>query len=206
MRKNIKNYFRLTDLTNDHGFTLIEVLTAMSIFAIVGLATVAIMQKAVAARFAVRQKSEVLIQSSAAWLLLKSDLRSIRAFRLNSFRGHSDSLRFTASYCNANGQVRYRFISYYFETAPDYSAKNLMRTSTNLDGKQKTKQLLSNVKSLRFSYLQNQTAIWTDSWSASDELPLAVRIEMATAFAGEIEEIIYPIRTSGKFNSNETEN
>lgn len=192
---------------NENGFTLVEVLAALTIFAIVGLATVTLMQRAIAARTAAKRATEQLMQTRQALSTLTSDLSSVQSFSLGPFQGNPDSLGFTVCAKYSNGVELLRYVAYFLESSGNSEYKKLVRSTLDFYGNREVEVLLPEVASMQVLYLQQQNheARWIERWSDSEGLPLAVHVTILEPSAQEPMEIICPIRTHERITAKETE-
>lgn len=193
--------------TRESGFTLVEVLAALTIFSIVGLATFTVMQRAVAARKLSKQKTERLMQVQQALAVLKADLSSIHDFSLHPFQGYQDSLRFTVLARRSGGVESGQYVAYFVKSSPEGRYKRLMRSTSDFYGNREEYELLTAVETIQFLYLQRQNneARWTAHWSESEILPSAVQVRIFEPQAQEPMAITCPIRIHEKIGSQENE-
>lgn len=184
----------------EHGFTFVEMLTALSIFSLVGLATLAIMQRAVTSRKVTRQKTAALMQQQQAITAISVDLDSAQPFTVGPFRGYADSLRFTILRPSSEYFKIVQYVAYFLKRDEKGEGYYLMRSTSDFKGSTAAEKILSDVESMELQYLPRlkTEAQWQDHWSEADQLPLAVRIHILLTANSEPIEIICPIRSDGK--------
>ncbi|RMF69627.1 MAG: prepilin-type N-terminal cleavage/methylation domain-containing protein [Calditrichaeota bacterium] len=184
---------------DERGFTLVEMLAALTIFSLIGVAALVLLKNAVAARDATNEAAARLQRLHRAQSLLLSDLQQAATTRLGSFVGGSDSLSFTINHRDGDtgGPARVR---YWCEVDRVNGLKSLFRTRQTLSGETTEQRVLEHIQAIAFGYLfKNKKRFeWVDTWPDNKGLPTAVRATMALAQTGETVEILQPILVGTK--------
>lgn len=192
---------------SEDGFTLVEVLAALTIFAIVGLATFTLMQRALTSKTVSKRKAEKLRETQQALSLLKDDLSSTQTYALLPFQGYADSLRFTAFTTTEDGAVLACSIAYSVKGDPDSKYKRLVRSVLDFEGHRDRATVMQEVESMQIHYLadQNDPEAWQNHWLDAGYLPLAVRIRIFQPAIQNPLEVICPIRTHAEIKTQNVE-
>ncbi len=173
------NYlYKQKDINNSLGFTLLEILIALTIFSVMAVLATTSLYSVFHAQDAISRQSKYLNALQITSLHLKNDIEQIvnRPINLSSSEmefttnGHVNPLGiFTSS---SLLRVKYKFENHklirYSELDTSY-----------LDEKEATKEiLLKNISSISFHYLDNHYQL-QDIWFPRF-LPLAIRVDMDT--------------------------
>jgi prepilin-type N-terminal cleavage/methylation domain-containing protein len=186
----------LHELSSESGFTLIETLMALLIFALVGLAAFNVLQKGLAAAAAAEAANTRLAQTQAAWDALASDLAAAAHFRFAPLQGSADSMRFVGLIDSASDTGKLGLISYALEPEASGERRVLVRTARGFRGEQKSEILLPAIRAWRFEYLfkQRQKEQWQTGWANGEILPAAVRVRGVLAAEDKPFILLCPLR------------
>ena len=197
----------LPKLSDQRGFTLIEVLIAIMVFSIVGVAMMRLTRRMIVARRAVKERSETIAQIHRTLSTLRSDLASVQNFAIAPLYGDADSLGFPVAREAAPGVQTPAYLTYYLERAEKSSSAQLMRAIRNFHGRGKKELLLSGVAELEWRYLkvEPEGIEEVDRWSDPRALPAAVRARIHISGIREPVEILCPIRASSNRQDDETD-
>lgn len=192
------------------GLTLLELLIAVSILAVIGLASATTLNSALNSEMVVKKRADELEALSYTLSTLRKDLEQVigRPFnymssgseRSQPIIGYHDDisnagllLKFTRTgkrtVPGSAPSSRLEHISYYVDEG------RLIRASTPLatpldEVFAARKTLLSGVESVHVFYYANS---WIESWSTESQrnyLPRAVRVVLTTARWGEVEQTV----------------
>ncbi len=182
---------------NDHGFTLIEVLVALTIFSVIGLSTFSLLNRVIMARTAVERAEEQLAQTRQALAQLSEDLSSAQISALLPIEGNSDSLVFASLVKLPNGGSALRRIAYVLRPENRGEAGQLIRVVSDFHGHREETPLLSEVMALHWQYLRsaNLAAPWAEAWTSVVSMPRAVRVQIDFSSTQEVVNLICPIRS-----------
>ena len=196
-----------------YGFTLLEVLIAVSIFSIVGLSAHHVLQLVISAGVETAAGSEELSRLQRVMILIGNDLeqavdRPVRDGRSEwtsaLAANHNDYLlEFTRQGWRNPLQLprsNLQRVAYALQRTPDpiapgRYANNLLRyhwrvRKHNQDTWRQGAVLLENVLDARFRFLDRGGA-WHTSWpgSGAEALPLAVEVDIETMSAGVVRRV-----------------
>ncbi|MFQ5628981.1 MAG: prepilin-type N-terminal cleavage/methylation domain-containing protein [bacterium] len=207
---------------NERGFTLVEVMVALVIFSVIGVATFSILQKAVAARFAVKRVESELFSTSTAFSQLKNDLAQGTASFLSRVSGNADTLRLHGIFAlpreTISKDVRQERVFVvsrgrpgdslanvkllYFVTPDENSGTfRLYRALIDENGEPHTSVLLDGIVHWQIAYLQltGKHVSWVGAWQNRQGLPRAVRVSLKLGTWDEQQDYIYPVRLGGQY-------
>ncbi|MFQ5650501.1 MAG: type II secretion system protein J [bacterium] len=190
---------------NEAGFTLVEVLVALTIFAIVGVATLTLIRRGIAVRNLTRDKTQKLLEVRHAISRWTSDLASVQAFSFAPLTGSADSLSFTILGTALTGGKKPINVSYAVRRSQEGEFKSLIRTTSDFTSGRRNETLLSEITEMSLQYLQRTSAgyQWRAHWPDRERLPFAVQVRLQVSPSGEQMEIICPIRArDGKEDPN----
>lgn len=183
-------------LRNEHGFTLVEVMVALVIFTIIGVATFSILQKAVAARITAKRVVSELEAVSKTLTQLKYDLAQGTSSGMTRLSGSGDSLRLHGMLLAPGDSLANMRVLYCVAPDEDNKAHSLYRIVTPPDAEAYTTVQLNKVTKWQIDFLQTigNSARWTSAWRRRQGLPRAIRITLKVASWDEQQEYIYPVR------------
>ncbi|MFQ5706621.1 MAG: prepilin-type N-terminal cleavage/methylation domain-containing protein [bacterium] len=189
-------------LAGEDGFTLVELLVALTIFSIVGLAAFTLLQRTVFARAVTMRQAQELAETRHALSTLVTDLSNARAFSLSLFKGFPDTVGFAMLSDLADDASVLRHAMYFLQESPDHEFKQLVRATSDFHGHEVQTTLLPNVATMQLSYLRKQTkgTRWVDDWGRSTDLPLAVRVRLDLPARKAPLQIVCPIRSHEKIS------
>ena len=190
--------------TQHKGFTLIEILVALAIFAVIGVVAASCLHQMIAYRTRLTTQANQWRTLAIARLLIQKDFTN--AINLNQqdvggallpiFNGQSDKITLTrwnhVTAAFIKNSPLFVGVSYHIND------KNLMRATVGVDGKKIENILLENVEQLKLYYL-NPSKLWVQQWSANgspnerlqstsvSQLPQAIRIIMKIKGIGTIQ-------------------
>lgn len=176
------------------GFTLIEVLLALAIFTMVGIATIRYLQQLATTKQMALSKIDDLDAVRSALSLMRNDLSQAFHIRFDDlgdenrkllsknqpvphtvFDGRKKELIFTSvshrNYYTDRKECEQTEISYFLNRSGSDPLPSLMkRESPILDGDLysggKISKILGNVKELNFSFWDRKQAKWVDDWTS----------------------------------------
>lgn len=196
--------------SNHLGFTLIEVLIALTIFAIMGLASYQLLSGEVRVQQQLQQASQRIHHLQRGMQRLSQDLRQIvlRPVRADygdnepALIGNSDSITFTRNgWSNALGRPRSDLQRVHYEIILQENNSYLERQFWNsLDrapGSEPVRQLvLPDITEIRLRYLDSEKEQWLEHWPPNGEasndllLPLAIEFTLMSSSYGEITRLL----------------
>ena len=182
-----KNLFRKL-MREERGFTLVELLVAVSIFSLVMMAVYSTFVTGLMVKKKGNQKLQEMQESRRVLDYMHRDIQSMVGFRENSFQGKNKSFTFFRSleenddrgnHFSTVVQIKYTvFIS-------DASEANVLRRSVTFFDHDSTEQIFfffSNYSyEISFNYAVNTRDAgvqWIEEWDDSSEIPLAIRIQL----------------------------
>ena len=179
-------------------FTLLEILTAIILFAIIAAGLVTVFQATLSLREKSARTAEAGLPQTVAWHLVRQDLRTVvppgglMAGTLIGEKSESmglrqDSLEFVCSVGKLTEETPWADlmkIEYCLESESDTDTWNLVRNVTrNLlpyEAEDPSSDVvLEGIESLQITYYDGSD--WCDSWDSSakdDQLPKAIRIQL----------------------------
>ena len=196
-----------------YGFTLLEVLIAVSIFSIIGLSAHHVLQLVISSGAGAAANSEALSRLQRAMFLISNDLeqvvdRPVRdgrrewtgalvadhdAYLLEFTRqGWRNPLQLPRSNLQ---RVAYALQRFPDPIAPGRYANSLLRYHWRVrertpDGRPQGTVLLENVLDARFRFLDRE-GVWHSAWpdNGAEALPLAVEVDIETKSAGMVRRV-----------------
>lgn len=197
------------------GFTLLELMIALSIFSVMGLAAYRLLSGETHLQSELQQHSQELQQWQRGMRRLTSDLQQIapRPVRLEygdtegALIGNSDSLHFTRSgWSNPLHKTRSQLqrIELRLASSEDTDTRFLQRLSWPVldrapDSEALSQHLLPKISDIRWRYMDDKKQ-WHNQWPASystgdasetkDALPLAIEVTLQSEQFGEISRLV----------------
>ncbi|GLS90627.1 type II secretion system protein GspJ [Psychromonas marina] len=188
---------------NMHGFTLLEVLIAISIFALMSMAAYQILQGVIRSGEISKRHSEELVTIQRAMLIIEQDFTQIVARASRSESDDSDNIRVLnigkSLYGSEDEGIEFTRLGW---TNPlnMLPRSNLVRVRYRLvDGQlqrqyflypdivagqePETQVLLDNIETLSFRFWNNG---WQTTWTDSNSLPAGIEINFTSKNFGEI--------------------
>ncbi|MBU1871511.1 MAG: prepilin-type N-terminal cleavage/methylation domain-containing protein [Candidatus Omnitrophica bacterium] len=171
--------------SNGAGFTLIEMLVVLSMFALIGLTLFSTLNNGIK----IWQRLNQTVKQEDVNLFFdrfSTELRNSFKFKTIEFRGNKEQINFpTLAASSLQGSMVIRGISevsYSFDKAGQELSKELRTYSQIYKGESGSNQkVLKDIDSLKFTYYYYDEDIeeyaWLEDWQ-SQNLPLAVRIEL----------------------------
>lgn len=206
--------FRRIHLRRLPGFSLLEVLIAASLMAIIGALLLTSLSSSMDAKEAVENTSDryhlvrqamgrMVREISMAYLSKHRDAPELRA--KTNFKGEDDRIDFTAFGAVARKQDAkqsdQRELSYFIGNDPETQKSALMRREQvnpglELDEGGRTQVLLTDCKDLEFAFWDATKEDWVESWDAEnaatlDRLPQRVRIRFTAVMEQERDQEFY---------------
>jgi len=179
------------------GFTLLEILIAMAVFAIMAAMAYAGLSAVLDAREGTAKRSETIAQLQQTLYLLNEDLtqaipRSIRdefgSDQLAFTGGNGEELlTFTRSvpdWSESPSRSQLQRVSYRMENGALYRQVWTILDRTQQSQFRRKKLLSADIVSVRF-YSED----WLDNWAASAAMPKAVSLTLSLAGLGEIKRV-----------------
>lgn len=197
----LNRYPSLRLLSNNKGFTLLEVLIAIAIFSVISLSSFTIFDSVIKGDESSQLRSERHNELQRAFLIIERDLTQIarRSIRINGEAPLGQFLQSAADVVDgeqAIGFVRHGWTnpglllprSDMQAVAYQLNDETLQRLHLNfvdaVGGEEpKVRPLITKVKSIAFDYFDGKK--WQESWTG-DDLPLAIAIEIETTDYGLI--------------------
>lgn len=191
-------------VANERGFTLIEVMIALVIFTIIGMATFSLMQRALAMRKATQKVGRELADTVRFVGRLQADIEYAATRADLLFEGDPDSLWILHPAPRDDGEQERAEIRYFLGATAEGQDHELFRSATDAQGNRTTERLLATVAEWQCRYLQATPLApkWRESWRRGMGMPLAVRLRMRLQSWPETREFIYPVRTGKQIESN----
>lgn len=196
-----------------YGFTLLEVLIAVSIFSMIGLSAHHVLQLVISSHAGAEAGSEALSRLQRAMFLISNDLEQVVDRPVRDSRGEwtwalvanhgAYLLEFTRlgwrnplQLHRSNLQrVAYAVQRFPDSTAPDRYSYSLLRYHWRVrertpDTRPQGTILLENVLDTRFRFLDRK-GVWHSSWPEVDAeaLPLAVQVDIEIKSAGIVRRV-----------------
>lgn len=185
------------------GFTLVEMLVALFVFALLSAAGVAVLRLAIDNREAVRARTERLSEFQRARTLLKADLSQVAPRRVRGVEGRADpnlflgepgetqgpALRFVRrGAANPDGLPRASLQTVEWRLR-DGRLERAVRRATDGAALGAPQTVLTGVRSARLEYLTRGS--WAPAFRGSGEtaVPQAVRLELELEGVGRIEQL-----------------
>ena len=186
-----------------HGFTLVEVLVALAIFALLASAAVGVMAWSADQQGAVRMRMERLGQLQRAHALLESDLSQAALRRTRRSDGHAELAAFVAAPAGDPAQPLFGFARHGWSN-PDAAPRPSMQyveyrlvdgrlersARPLLDGAAVAapQVLLDGVQSVRTHFRSYHQ--WSDGWGGGvTALPRAVSLEVQLRDLGQVRQV-----------------
>jgi len=171
-------------IRNTQGFTLIEVLTALSVFSLVAVAIYSVFSTGIAAREKGESASSLCQDARIALDRMSKELRNTAGVSLYRFVGSPDMISFPTLE-ERRGHLEICYVTYYLETKEGNGSKTLRRTEeTPVEGKSEPRDIASSVAEVKLTYRYKAADTgsyeWCDSWDSSLQAsyPLDVRISL----------------------------
>ena len=185
-----------------HAFSLIEILIAASLLAIIGALLAQSLSSSIEAKDAIESTSNRyhLVRSSMSRMVDEISMAYLSTHRptggtvvrmVTGFKGERDRIDMTGfgyvPRVEDEKKSDQRQLSFYTDTDPRTQTRSLMRREqANLDDEYdeggRILTLLPDVRSLEFQYWDPQKEAWTEKWDAAgnelNRLPSRVRIEL----------------------------
>ncbi|MGY6554881.1 MAG: type II secretion system minor pseudopilin GspJ [Wenzhouxiangella sp.] len=189
-------------MSSQRGFTLIEVLIAVTVFAVLAAAAYVSLNALSDAAFTQRQRSAELAELQRGLARLDADLRQLASRPVRSAAGDlepallGDGAGLTATRAGwANPQAQRRSDLQRF--AWQLSGEGLTRISWPVTDRTAAvapfqELVLSEIEDLEFAFM-NQAGVWVERWpeeAAPGALPRAVRYRLDSVRFGAIERIV----------------
>ncbi len=182
---------------DERGFTLVEVLVALTIFSIVGVTVLVMLQEALAVRAATRKWEETQQREAMHLSVIERDLTGAHLWGMSEFRGLPDSLRFFTRLLLLDGTVREQEVAYFIQPDSATGTNRLIRRVIAPEGEEEG-VLFAPVNQLSFRYLvlppdtltwggveeeeeQQRKPEWMDRWVSHSVLPLAIEMRVMLA-------------------------
>lgn len=154
----------------DHGFTLVEVLIALALFSLIGVAGFSLLNAVVGVQSRTEQRLDHLAQMQRAMHVMVLDFQQIAVPPISIEEGAATFRRYASTGISQTVAVRY-----------DLDEQNFRRTLSLAGGGAQEQTLLSGVESLRWQFFQ-AGAGWTETWPPAgaddDLLPQAISAEL----------------------------
>ncbi len=168
---------------DESGFTLVELLVALTIFSIVGVAVFSVLREAIASRAKIQSSRERIMETREGLMKIDTELAGATSFYVRAFQGTSQALHFTGLIRSGDAHRRLCSVSYVTQLDPVTATQRFMRKISDLKGHIEEQTLLASVKYVRFSYLRyvRGKPRWVDQWDDPTVMPLAVRIQIIPA-------------------------
>jgi general secretion pathway protein J len=195
------------------GFSLIELLVAASLLAIMGALMVQSLSSSIEAKENVEHISNRyhLVRSAMSRMVDEISQAYLSGHRSETeprnetgFKGERDSLRFTAfgyvPRVEDEKKSDQRQLGYYLDSDPKSGTESLFRKEQaniddNFEEGGRALLLLSNVRELVFEYWDPQKEAWNEKWDAegsdpamANKLPSRVRIKMTVVMEDGVEQ------------------
>lgn len=205
-------------MKKNKGFTLIEILIALFIFAILSIILMTALRTVINAQSGSENKAQRLRQTQMALLIMSRDIEQmVNRPVVNTsgkddpaFAGTSQSFSFThTGFANPTDIARRSSLQ---RTGYEWRDNQLWRiTSPVLDQAPKTKlqqrSLLENVEAVRFEYL-DQSNRFFDHWpleNADQTLPVGIKVTFTISSWGELTQFyLIPAQPNKKAKPNES--
>jgi len=197
------------------GFTLIEVMIAVSILALMTVLLYASMTETMKTNQSTEDRDEMLHQASLslgrmsrdlemAFLIVSPDFLGSDGRKKTIFKGEQDHVNFASfsieRYFAESQENNFGEIGYFLEKDPDNPDKNILkrREQRLLDDKPedggKVEDMVGSVSDLRFEYYDAGKKDWSKSWDSSqlefnNHLPRMVKITLKLKDPDSDEEI-----------------
>ena len=201
--KDPKTKHRFILWNDENGFTLVELLVALTIFSIVAVAVFSVFQEAIASRTKIQHSRERIMETRAGLFHLDTELAGANSFYVRAFQGTSQALHFTGLIRSDEAQRKLCSVSYITQLEPGTATQRFLRKVSDMMGNTEEQILLSSVEYVRFSYLRyvKGKPRWEDQWDDPTIMPLAVRIQIMPASSqGAPVNKIYPVRNHAIYN------
>ncbi len=179
---------------NQSGFTLLEVLIAMSIFSVVGITTFALLKNTLSTRRITEQHISAKSAKQQFLNTLNHDFANAVLFAGIGFNGSADKVDFASRMDNDTTGQNLVHVLYKLDTDSNANTDQLVRLLSNFRKDVRRETIYSGIANLKFEYLQRQKKkmIWLPCFNKSDELPAAVRLQINND-AGTGEEYYFPV-------------
>ncbi|MFH1220217.1 MAG: prepilin-type N-terminal cleavage/methylation domain-containing protein [Candidatus Eisenbacteria bacterium] len=171
------------------GFTLVELLVAVSLFSLLVLSVYSSFSTGLAARKRAEAVVEVAEQGREVLSLLSRDLSDLVMFAGREFSGEPEAISFVALQPFAEGSMPVlSHVTYDLSKTAQGSLRALRRGCEIIGGRRSEGDLTAPcVRNLSFSYArldgESNVIEWASRWSPTEEspIPYAVRVELGLA-------------------------
>ncbi len=184
-------------VSGEAGFTLVEVLTALAIFSIVGVAALSLTQRMITARKKVSATNQQLRQLQRARRALSADLRRVERFPLAAFVGDAHSMTLPLVEPGPSGTGRLAAITYFAQADSGGTSQNLLRRQRDFKGHETTAIMFRKLERFNIRYLvaAGDGAEWQTAWHNSMALPAAVLVTLQPEGSERPVKVLYPIHS-----------
>jgi general secretion pathway protein J len=183
-------------LQRAHGFTLIEIMVAMAIFALVVAAIYSSWTAIVKAAETGKKAAAAVQRSRIAIRTIEDALLSARSFEAGqeyySFVAENGSQatlsfvsRLSQSFPRSGrfGDFDVRRVTFSLEPGPDYGEELVLRQNPvlmemDVDEKEHPLVLAKNVKEFEMKFWDGKSRDWLDEWTETNQLPALVQIAL----------------------------
>jgi type II secretion system protein J len=188
------------------GFTLIEVLIASAIFAVVMVALYAAFSSGVFGYRNIDERVQAYQEAGFVLGALDRDLRNSFAYSPadTKFSGSTSEIKFFSLVNDYQGDEiahSYAFMDYYLDNGKLMRLCRRNQESLKPDSEVKADELCSGVKGISFTYiyLDNGARKEVSAWDDPQRLPVAVKaqISLQKKYAYDFERTIYFAKTAG---------
>jgi len=179
---------------NQSGFTLLEVLIAMSIFSVVGITTFALLKNTLSARRITERHISAKSAKQQFLHTINHDFANAVLFAGVGFNGDADLVEFASRMDNDSTGQNLVHVLYKLDSDAKTNTDQLVRLFSNFQNDVRREIIYSGITDIKFEYLQRQKKkmIWLPYFNKSDELPAAVRLQIDND-AGTNEEYYFPV-------------
>lgn len=186
-------------MAEQRGLTLVEVLAALLIFSIIGVAAVTLMKVSIKTEERIEQVTGNLEQMQRAMAQLERDLQHARGYQGMGFSGSPDSLQFYILPDSTSALRGPGFLTYRILRQGGDGLLQLERRSTDFFGRSRREVFELPAMESDFGYLDagEKSTVWRNVWSSKKEYPLALRFRLRVLPDQKIRETIIPIRKQG---------
>ncbi len=191
---------------NDQGFTLLELLMAVTLVAVIVLITAGAMRLGSRAVSASEKRIEVLERYRASLYIVDAQIQSQvplttedDGVKKNQFRGDSRRMSFTTNYSIWSGTRGYVAVTYRVESGgPGTLALYASEQTSGMENKKEAK-LFDYCSDIHFDYYfkgVEDEGQWTDQWT--DEYAIPEKVRLSLAFGKKKIALVIPVRARGE--------